>query len=56
MPNAFCKSIKIIPVKRLFSNLVVIFSVRCPRQALKSVENFDFTQKFLCDGEEGRGE
>ena len=32
--NAFCKSIKIIPVKRPFSNPVVILSVRCPRQVL----------------------
>ena len=48
MSNAFCKSIKIIPVKGLFSNPVVILSVRCPRQVLKSVENFAFTQKLLC--------
>ena len=46
--NAFCKSIKIILVKRLFSNPVVILSVRCPRQVLKSVENFAFTQELLC--------
>ena len=45
--NAIRKSIKIIPV-RLFSNPVVILSVRCPRQVLKSVENFAFTQKLLC--------
>ena len=34
--NAFCKSIKIIPVKRPLSNPVVILSVRCPRQVWNS--------------------
>ena len=32
--NVLCKSIKIVPVKRHFSNPVVILSVRCPRQVL----------------------
>ena len=54
----FCQPIKIILVKITFSNLVVILSVRCPRQSvsgivfleatLKSVENSVFTQKPLC--------
>ena len=34
--NAFCKSIKTTPVKRPFSNPVVILSVRCPRQVFIS--------------------
>ena len=32
MSDAFCKSIKTVPVKRYFSNLVVILSVRGPRK------------------------
>ena len=63
MPNTFCKSIKIIPLKRPFSSPVVILSVRSPKQVfveyffrqpdfletrLEPADNFVLTQKLLC--------
>ena len=59
MLNAFCKSVKLIPVKQHFKNLVLILSARCRRcqmldvcgvifskTRLKPVDSFFFIENF----------